>query len=130
MSLKERLSRNTSAAPATKKAEPRINPEIDARLNQFIEDNPKLLEYYQQQSREQLVRKLMLTKMNRNEYASRRDLEVMDWLNEHPEIKTRVEARVKNVPAENRPRAFVNAAKSAMIQHTMENRAPRTGISV
>lgn len=128
MSLKERLTRK--AAASTKKAEPRTNPEIDAKLNLFIADNPKLLEYYEAQPKEQLVRKLMLGKMNRNEYASRRDQEVMQWVEQHPDIKARVEQRVKNVPEANRQRAFVNAARNIMVQHTMENRAPRTGISV
>ena len=41
----------------------RNNPEIDAKLDGFIQENPKLYDYYQGFSKEQLIRKLMFGKM-------------------------------------------------------------------
>ena len=44
---------------AEKKAQentPRVNPEIDAKINRFIQENPDLYGYYQELSKEQLVR--------------------------------------------------------------------------
>ena len=90
----------------------RVNPEIDAKLNRFIQENPDLHSYYNGLSKEQLIRKLMLGKMQKGEYSQRRNQEIAQWVEEHPEVKSRVEERIRNVPAENRQRAFINAAKT------------------
>jgi hypothetical protein len=89
----------------------RRNPEIDAKLDRFIAENPKLVEYYNGLSKDELVRKLMLGKMDRAEYRQGRNSEIKAWVEEHPEIKTRIEERIRNVPEANRERAFINAAK-------------------
>jgi hypothetical protein len=89
----------------------RRNPEIDAKLDRFIAENPKLIEYYNGLSKDELVRKLMLGKMDRAEYRQGRNSEIKAWVEEHPEIKTRIEERIRNVPEANRERAFINAAK-------------------
>ena len=82
-------------ALADKKAEQeptlRRNPEIDAKLDRFIAENPDLREYYAKLSKEDLIRKLMLGKMQRAEYANGRNAEIKAWVEEHPEIKERVE---------------------------------------
>ena len=49
----------------------RKNPEIDAKLDKFIAENPKLLEYYSALSKDDLIRKQMLGKMQRSEYNQR-----------------------------------------------------------
>jgi hypothetical protein len=90
----------------------RVNPEIDAKLNRFIQENPDLYGYYNGLSKEQLIRKAMLGKMQKGEYSQRRNQEIADWVEQHPEIKTKVEERIRNVPVENRQRAFINAAKT------------------
>ena len=79
---------------AEKKAQentPRVNPEIDAKINRFIQENPDLYGYYQELSKEQLIRKLMLGKMQRSETTQRRNQEIAAWVEEHPEIKAKVE---------------------------------------
>lgn len=90
----------------------RVNPEIDAKLNRFIQENPDLHGYYNGLSKEQLIRKVMLGKMQKGEYSQRRNQEIAEWVEQHPEIKSKVEERIRNVPAENRQRAFINAAKT------------------
>ena len=113
-------------AVAEKKAQEytvRVNPEINAKLDRFIRENPDLHGYYNGLSKEQLIRKLMLGKMQRSENTQRRNQEIVAWVEEHPEIKAKVEERIKNVPAENRQRAFVNAAKTEAVKEGM--RAPR-----
>ena len=71
----------------------RVNPEIDAKLNRFIEENPDLHGYYNGLSKEQLIRKVMLGKMQKDEYSQRRNQEIAEWVEQHPEIKTKVEER-------------------------------------
>lgn len=97
----------------------RRNPEIDAKLDRFIAENPSLREYYDKLTKDELVRKLMLGKMQRSEYANGRNAEIRAWVAEHPEIKEKIEARIRNVPEQNRERAFINAAKSEAMKQTV-----------
>ncbi|OAM89984.1 hypothetical protein OH491_16785 [Termitidicoccus mucosus] len=102
----------------------RINPEVDAKVTKFIADNPKLYDYYNEMTKEQLIRKHMLSKMQRNEYTQQRDQEIIQWVNENPDIKAKVEERIKNVPEENRQRAFVRVAKDEAMRQTMRQGQP------
>lgn len=97
----------------------RRNPEIDAKLDRFIGENPDLREYYEKLSKDELIRKLMLGKMQRSEYTNGRNAEIKAWVEEHPEIKEKIEARIRNVPPQNRERAFINAAKSEAMNQTV-----------
>jgi len=54
----------------------------------------------------------MLAKMQRADYRNGRNEEIRAWVNEHPEIKTKIEERTRHVPEANRERAFINAAKT------------------
>lgn len=103
----------------------RRNPEIDAKLDKFIGENPKLLEYYQGLGKDELIRKLMLGKMQRAEYSNGRNEEVRAWVEEHPEIKTRIEERIRNVPAQNRERAFLNAARTEAMNQVVRTNGVR-----
>ena len=114
-SLKEAIAAKKAAQEPTL----RRNPEIDAKLDRFIGENPDLREYYEKLSKDELIRKLMLGKMQRSEYANGRNAEIKAWVEEHPEIKEKIEARIRNVPPQNRERAFINAAKSEAMNQTV-----------
>lgn len=123
MPLKEQVAARSRAQEQEPKV--RTNPEIDAKIDEFIKENPKLLEYYQGLPKEQLIRKLVLGKMQRAGYANQRNQEVIAWVEEHPEIKAKIEERVKNVPEANRQRAFLTAAKTEAMNQTVK---PAQGI--
>jgi hypothetical protein len=112
--LKQALAEKKAQEPTLRR-----NPEIDARLDRFIGENPKLVEYYNGLSKDELIRKLMLGKMQRAEYSNGRNEEIRAWVEEHPEIKAKIEERLRNVPAANRERAFINAAKTAAMNQTV-----------
>jgi hypothetical protein len=99
----------------------RRNPEVDAKIDQFIRDNPKVHEYYMGLSKEDLVRKAILGKVQRNEYSSQRNQEIVAWVEEHPEVKARIEERIKNIPADRRERAFVTMARSEAVKETVKS---------
>ena len=113
-SLKQAVAEKKAQEPTLRR-----NPEIDAKLDRFIQENPKLLEYYQGLSKDELIRKQMLGKMQRTEYANGRNEAVRAWVEEHPEIKSKIEERIRNVPAANRERAFLNAAKTEALNQTV-----------
>ena len=106
-SLRQQVAERKAQEPTLRR-----NPEIDAKLDRFIQENPKLHEYYDALSKEELIRKLMLGKMQRSEYTNGRNQEIVAWVEENPEIKAKIEARIRNVPEQNRERAFINAART------------------
>ena len=67
-SLKQAVADKKAQEPTLRK-----NPEIDAKLDKFIAENPKLLEYYSALSKDDLIRKQMLGKMQRSEYTNGRN---------------------------------------------------------
>ena len=113
-SLKQAVAEKKAQEPTLRR-----NPEIDAKLDRFIQENPKLFEYYQGLSKEELIRKQMLGKMQRSEYTNGRNEEIKAWVEEHPEIKSKIEERIRNVPEANRERAFINAAKTEAMNQTV-----------
>lgn len=115
MPLKQQIADKKAQEPTLKR-----NPEIDAKLDSFIGENPKLMEYYQGLSKDDLIRKLMLGKMQRAEYSNNRNEEIRAWVEEHPEIKTKIEERIRNIPPANREKAFINAAKTEAMNHTVK----------
>jgi len=106
-SLKQQVAEKKAQEPTLRR-----NPEIDAKLDEFIKQNPVLVGYYQGLSKDDLIRKLMLAKMQRADYRNGRNEEIRTWVNEHPEIKTKIEERIRHVPEAKRERAFINAAKT------------------
>jgi len=105
--LKQQVADKKAQEPALRRT-----PEIDAKLDKFIAENPKLHDYYNGLSKDDLIRKLMLGKMNRADYRTGRNEELKAWVEENPDVKARVEERIRNVPESNRERAFINAAKT------------------
>jgi hypothetical protein len=103
----------------------RRNPEIDAKLDRFIAENTKLHEYYDALPKQELIRKLMLGKMQQRDYAEGRNNEIRSWVEEHPEIKAKVEESIRNVPEANRARAFINAAKREAMNQTVRGNGVR-----
>lgn len=120
MPLKQQVADKKAQEPTF-----RTNPEIDAKIDRFIAENPKLLEYYQSFTKEQLIRKLMLAKMQRNEVTERRNGAIKAWVDEHPEMKAKIEERVRNLPEDKRERAFLNLAKSEAANQTVKSSSVR-----
>ena len=103
MSLADEVAKRKARERAD--AARRANPELEARLDQFIAKNPVLRERFSAISKEKLVRELMLARMERAEVTVRRNRELEQWVNENPDIVAKVEQRIKNAPMENRQRA-------------------------
>jgi hypothetical protein len=61
----------------------------------------------------------MLAKMQRADYRNGRNEEIKAWVEENLAIKSKIEERIRNVPAANRERAFINAAKTEAQNQTV-----------
>lgn len=113
----------------------RVNPEIDRRLDGFMQANTKLTEYYStlvKEHPERAVRAFMLTKMFRHEaelrVISRQAPQAKEWLDQQsPEVKQRVAERLEKINPFYREKAAVRviSQEKAKLDFT-----PRAGQSI
>lgn len=95
MSLAEEVAKRKAQQRAD--AARQADPELEARLDRFIAENPQVVERLHAMSRDELVRKLMAEKMERAESIANRNRELEPWVREHPEIIPKVEQRLTNL---------------------------------
>jgi len=123
MSLADEIAKRKAQERAD--AARRADPELEARLDKFIAENPALHEHYNAMSKEELVQMQLRARMAQEnaEMVVRRNRELEQWVNENPEIVAKVEARFKNEAVANRERQSINVAKTETVKQGM--RAPR-----
>ena len=115
MSLKRSdKSANGNSAPATDAAgdipKYRDNVEISAKIDTYIQANPKEWAYIQGLPRERLERMLVLQNVNKIERRARIRASVTKQLEANPELKEAYRKLVKNLPAEQQERAMMSIA--------------------
>jgi hypothetical protein len=122
MSLADEIAKRKAQERAD--AARRADPELEARLDKFIAENPALHEYYNAMTKEELVQRQMRARIGREnaERIVRRNRELEQWVNENPEIVAKVEAHLKNKAAANRQRPSINVAqRAAAIKQTVQH---------
>lgn len=67
------------------------NPEIDAKINKFIAENPNLVRSIQEMPRERLERKYFLIRAEQIESRIGYREKVAAWLDDNPDVKERLE---------------------------------------
>lgn len=94
-----------------------INPEVDARLTQFMEANHRSTEYYRELVREnpeRAVRAIMLGRMFKHEdqmrLVEKRLPLVQQWVDQTPGMMEKITERIKDVNPFYRQKAFVAEA--------------------
>lgn len=102
----------------------RINPEVDARLTQFMEANSKNTEYYRnlvKENPERAVRSLMLNRMFKHEDRMRLVEKQMplvkEWVEQTPGMMERIMQRIQKVNPFYKERAFVSEAMRQQSRH-------------
>jgi hypothetical protein len=116
MSLAEEIAKRKAQERAD--AARRADPELEARLDKFIAENPALHKHYNAMSKEELVQGQMRARMAQEnaEMVVCRNRELEQWFKENPEVVAKVEARFKNEAAANRERAFINVVKTEAVK--------------
>jgi hypothetical protein len=115
MSLK-RTDKNTNGngasgtEPVADSPKLRDNVEINAKIDAYIQANPKEWNYIQGLPRERLERMLVLQNVNKIERRERIRASVTKQLNANPELKEAYRKLVKNLPAEQQERAMMSIA--------------------
>src|ERR1700681_1192972 len=115
MSLKRSdKSSNGNGAPAADTAgdipKYRDNFEINAKIDAYIQANPKEWSYIQGLPRERLERMLVLQNVNKIERRERVRTSVMKQLDANPELKEAYRKLVKNLPAEQQEKVMASIA--------------------
>ena len=88
----------------------RDNVEINAKIDAYIQANPKEWAYIQGLPRERLERMLVLQNVNKIERRARIRASVTKQLEANPELKEAYRKLVKNLPAEQQERAMMSIA--------------------
>jgi hypothetical protein len=106
----------------------RDNVEINAKIDAYIQANPKKWSYIQSILRERLERMLVLQNVNKIERRERIRASVTKQLNANPELKEAYRKLVKNLPAEQQEKAMATIAARTL--RTIMPRKQTTGARV
>lgn len=108
-------SKPQNETPAQGKGQPttyRDNAEINAKIDNFIAQNPKRWEYVQALPRERLERALVLTDVQKQERQQKMASGVMKKLDDDPQLKKTYENLVAHLPENEREKAMVSIART------------------
>src|ERR1044072_1138975 len=86
-----------SAAAPTEPPTFRNNPEVDAKIDSYIKENPKYWAYVQGMPRERLDRTVVLNEVRELARQQRMREGIMKRINSNPEMKQAYETLLKNV---------------------------------
>ena len=88
----------------------RDNPEINAKIDDYIKSNPKRWEYIKAMSPERMARTIVLNDLQKQERTERIRSSVLKKLDENPELKQAYQTLVKNLPEDQREKMMANLA--------------------
>ena len=88
----------------------RENADVNAKIDSYIEKNPKEWSYIQSMPRARLERSLVLQAVQKEERREKLRESVMKKLDANPEMKEAYRTLVKNLPEEQQEKAMVSLA--------------------
>ena len=90
----------------------RSNPEVDAKIDNYIKDNPKYWAYVQTMPRERLERTVVLNEVRELDRQQRIREGVLKQINRNPEMKRAYDLLVKDLPEDQREGVIAQLARS------------------
>lgn len=108
-------------------AEPQFkeNPQVNARIDEFIKNNPKQWEYIQSMPPERMARALVLNEVQKLDRREKMREGVLTKLDQNPEMKEHIQGLVKHLPEDQREDAMVSiAARTMRAVKPKETQAP------
>jgi hypothetical protein len=108
-------------------AEPQFkeNPQVNARIDEFIKNNPKQWEYIQSMPPERMARALVLNEVQKLDRREKMREGVLTKLDQNPEMKEHIQGLVKHLPEDQREDAMVSiAARTMRALKPKETQAP------
>lgn len=101
-----------SAAPAESPTF-RSNPEVDAKIDSYIKENPKYWNYVQAMPRERLERSVVLNEVRELDRQQRIREGVLKQINRNPELKRAYELLVKDLPEDQKETVIAQIGRVA-----------------
>jgi hypothetical protein len=92
----------------------RDNPKVNARIDEYIKNNPKHWDYIQSMPRERLERALVLSEVNKLDRLEKMKAGILRKLDQNPELKQAYETLVKHLPEDQREKVMVSIASRTM----------------
>jgi hypothetical protein len=99
-----------NAAPADQPTF-RSNPEVDAKIDTYIKDNPKYWAYVQAMPRDRLERTVVLNEVRELDRQQRIREGVMKQINRNPELKRAYDLLVKDLPEDQKEGVIAQLAR-------------------
>jgi len=130
MSLDKAMAKRNAQQGQDETPTLRTNPEIDAEITKYMEANSDRVERLRKLPKEELVRKVAYEEMKRTKYRTAEDQRVREWVEANPDIKEKVEHRIRNVSEERREAAFISAAKRIAAEEAMRSPKQSAGVKV
>ena len=90
----------------------RSNPEVDAKIDAYIRDNPKYWTYVQAMPRERLERTVVLNEVRELDRQQRMREGMLKRINDNPGLKHAYDTLVKDLPEEQRESVIAQIARS------------------
>lgn len=115
----------------------RSNPEVDAKIDTYIQDNPKYWAYVQAMPRERLERSLVLNEVRELDRQHRIREGVLKQINRNPEMKRAYDLLVKDLPEDQKETVIAQIGRTARRavarvqgQREEQRQAPRQAVGV
>ena len=89
----------------------RTNPEIEAKIDAYLKENPKYWNYLQAMPRDRLERTVVLNEVRQIERQQRMREGIMKRINDDPRLKQAYETLVKDVPEDHREEVMTQMAR-------------------
>lgn len=126
---------NSSAFPAASGNEPptfRNNPEVDAKIDSYIKENPKYWAYVQAMPRDRLERTVVLHEVRELDRQQRVREGVLKQINRNPELKRAYDLLVKDLPEDQREGVIAQIGRQARraVARAQNVQPPKEGVTV
>ena len=105
-------SASGSAGPTDQPAF-RSNPEVDAKIDAYIKDNPKYWGYVQAMPRDRLERTVVLNEVRELDRQQRIRESVLKQINRNPEMKRAYDLLVKDLPEDQKEGVIAQIGRTA-----------------
>ncbi|MBK7998095.1 MAG: hypothetical protein IPK15_05035 [Verrucomicrobia bacterium] len=103
----------SGAAAPTDQPTFRSNPEVDAKIDTYIKENPKYWAYVQAMPRERLERSVVLNEVRELDRQQRIRDGLLKQINRNPEMKRAYDLLVKDLPEDQKENVIAQIARSA-----------------
>jgi hypothetical protein len=129
---RNRTENGGDASAAEAQPQFKENPQVNAKIDEYIRANPKHWEYIKSMTPDRMARALVLNEVQKQDRQIKMTAGVLKKLDQNPEMKKALQAAVKDVPEDQREKVMVSMAMRAMrsIKPREAQQAPGQGVAV